>query len=161
VRRVRSVWGVLAGMTAMLDFGGDGVLGFQVGAQYAQKGAELDFGDVADNLDLAYLEIPAVVKVGLPLGTIKPSVFGGVGVGFNTSCADFADDPTVCDEFASTELSGIFGADIVIYLDRLSLWADGRYHVGLNDISGDLDFVDDLKNRAWAFQAGIGMTLGR
>jgi hypothetical protein len=141
------------------DFRGSHMLGFQIGAQYSQKGAELAFDDVADDLDLAYLEIPAVIKLGIPLGIVKPSVFGGAALGFNTSCSEFADED-ICDAFESTEYSGIFGADVAVYLGSLSLWGDARYHVGLNDISGDLEFVDDLKNRAWAFQLGIGLVLG-
>ena len=54
----------------------------------------------------------------------------------------------------------MFGADAAFYLSALSLWFDARYHVGLNDISGDLEFVDDLKNRAWQITGGIGFTLG-
>ena len=114
-----------------------------------------------DQLDLGYLEIPAVVKLGLPLGMIKPSVFGGVGVGFNTTCEGDINGTAACDAFSSTEYSGIFGADVALYLGGISLWADGRYHVGLNDISGDLEFANDLKNRVWALQAGIGVVLGR
>jgi hypothetical protein len=143
-----------------LDVGGSSPLGFQVGAQYSQKGAELDFGDVIEEFDVGYLEIPAVVKLGLPLGVLKPSVFGGAALGFNTTCDAYVDDEDLCDEFSKIEFSGVFGADLAIYLSSVSLWVDGRYHVGLNDISGDLDFIDDLKNRAWTFQAGIGFSLG-
>ena len=92
---------------------------------------------------------------------MKPSVFGGVALGFNTSCEEFVvEDSDICDEFSSTEFSGVFGVDTAFYLDAISLWFDARYHVGLNDISGDLEFVDDLKNRAWQITGGIGFTLG-
>ncbi|MEJ2541325.1 MAG: porin family protein [Gemmatimonadota bacterium] len=141
-----------------LDWGQSTLFGFQVAAQYAQKGAEIDNVD----LDLAYLEIPAVVKVGLPLGIVKPSVFGGVALGFNTSCDDpdqvFGAD--FCDDVSSTEWAGVFGADAAFYLGSLSLWIDARYNVGLNDISSDLEFVDDLKNRAWNISGGVGFGLG-
>lgn len=143
-----------------LDWGSSSLFGFQVGAAYTQKGAELDFGDVVEDLSLAYLEIPAVVKVGLPLGIVKPSVFGGVGLGFNISC-DVGDEDCG-DEVKGTEWAGIFGADVAIYLGGLSVWVDGRYHYGLNDISdveAGADF-DELKNRSWSFQAGVGFPLG-
>lgn len=143
-----------------LDWGAKNLIGFQVGAAYTQKGAELDFGDFVDDLSLAYLEIPAVVKVGLPLGTIKPSLFGGVGLGFNVSCDAGGDD---CgDDVSGTEWSGIFGADVAFYLGSFSIWVDGRYHYGLNDVSDVADGAqfDELKNRAWSFQAGLGFPLG-
>lgn len=142
-----------------LDFGGgDSPLGFQIGAQYSQKGAELDIGNTVSDLSLDYLEFPAVVKLGLPLRVIKPSVFGGVGLGFNTSC-ERENDGDCDDEVKSTEFSGILGADVVFYLGGINLFVDGRYHFGLNDISDSVDF-DELKNRAWQLQAGLGFPLG-
>lgn len=133
-------------------------LGLQLGAEYTQKGVDLDIEGAIHNFSLNYLEIPAVVKLGLPLGVLKPSVFGGVGLGFKTKCDD---DGVDCgNEFKSTDFSGIAGADVAIYLSSLSLWADGRYHFGLNDISKAHDVVGDLKNRNWTLQAGIGFRLG-
>ena len=142
------------------DWGGSGLFGFQVAAQYTQKGSELDLGDTVEDLNLSYLEIPAVLKLGIPLGFVKPSVFGGVGLGFNTGCDVGGDD---CgDEVKSTEWAGVFGADAAFYLGAFSLWADIRYHYGLNDVSDVADGADfdELKNRAWSFQAGLGFPLG-
>jgi len=142
-----------------LDFGGgDSALGFQIGAQYAEKGAELDIDDTGRDLSLDYLEVPAVVKLGLPLRAIKPSIFGGVGLGFNTSCEQ-ENDGDCDDEVTSTEFAGILGTDVVFYLGGLNLFVDGRFHFGLNDISDSVDF-DELKNRAWQLQAGLGFPLG-
>lgn len=141
-----------------LDFAGSSVLGLQIGAQYAQKGAELDFGTVAEELTLDYLEIPAVVKLGLPLGVMKPSLLGGVSMGFNTGCEGFSGD---CDdEVTSTNFSGLLGADVAFYLGGVSLWVDGRFHFGLSDIADAAD-IDQLKTRAWTLQAGLGLPLGR
>lgn len=140
-----------------LDIGGSGLIGFQLGAQYTQKGVELDFGDAVDELTLDYLEIPAVVKLGLPLQVVKPSVFVGAGLGFNTGCEN--DDIDCGDDISGTEWSGIIGADAAIYLGAVSLWADGRYQVGLNDIA-DTESYRELKNRAWTLQAGLGFPVG-
>jgi len=135
-----------------------GVLGFQVGAQYAQKGVDLDIGQAVNEFSLSYLEIPAVVKLGIPLGVIKPSVFGGAGLGFKTGCESNGED---CgDDFKGTDFTGIAGADVAMYLGSISLWADGRYHFGFSDISDASNVVGDLKNRNWTFQAGIGFPLG-
>lgn len=140
-----------------LDMGGSGILGFQVGAQYTQKGVELDVGEAVREPSLDYLEIPAVVKVGLPLEVLKPSVFVGAGLGFNTSCDDGGAD---CgDDVTSTEWSGIIGADVVLYTGAVSLWADGRFNVGLSDIA-DSESYQELKNRAWTLQAGLGFPAG-
>lgn len=140
-----------------LDFGGQRPLGLQVGAQYSQKGAELDINDTLEDLTLNYLEIPAVLKLGIPLGIAKPSLLGGVAMGFRTSC-DYSGSAD-CEDTTSTEWAGLLGADVAIYLGGLSVFVDGRYHFGLNDIS-DAFAVDELKNRAWSFQAGLGFPLG-
>ncbi len=135
-----------------------GVIGFQAGAQYMKKGVDLDLGSVVHEFDLAYLEIPAVLKVGIPLGVLKPSVFGGVGFGFNTGCDNGGVD--CADQVKGTELSGIAGADLALYLGSASLWADARYHFGLQDVADASAVVSDLKNRSWTLQAGIGFHLG-
>lgn len=141
-----------------LDFGGSSPLGLQVGAQYSQKGAEFDLGDTVEDLTLNYLEIPAVVKLGIPLGIMKPSVLGGVALGFRTGCGDAG--AFDCDEeVTSTEWAGLMGADVAFYLGGLTLFVDGRYHFGLNDISDAAD-VGELKNRAWTFQGGLAFPLG-
>jgi hypothetical protein len=143
-----------------LDFRGNDILGFQVGASYTQKGAELDLGEVIEDLSLNYLEFPAVVKLGLPLGNLKPSVFGGVGLGLNVGCESGLQG---CgDDISRVEWSGIFGADVAFYLGGFNLFLDGRYHYGLNDVSDlpDGAAFGELKNRSWTFQAGLGMPVG-
>lgn len=133
------------------------LLGIQVGAQYTQKGADLDVSEAVEELSLNYLEIPAVLKLGVPLGIIKPSVFGGVGLGFNTGCTD-PDGADCKDNVKSTDFSGIAGADVAVYVGPITLFVDGRYHFGLSKINATA-VVGDLKNRHWAFQGGIGFRL--
>lgn len=135
-----------------------GMLGFQVGAQYTKKGVDLEINNVVNEFDLGYIEFPAVLKLGIPLGMVKPSVFGGAGLGFNVTCDVSGQDCS--DGIKSSEWMGIAGADLAIYLGGLSLWADGRYHVGLNDIADASDVVGDLKNRSWTLQAGIAFNVG-
>ena len=139
--------GFTGGVFANFDLG---LIGVQVAGQYTQKGVKLDFGDVIDDLSLDYFEIPAVLKLGIPLAVLKPSLFGGVALAFNTSCDNAGVD---CgDEVKSTDWKGVAGADVEIYLGSISLWADGRYGFGLNSVYE----VEDFKNRNWLFQAGIG-----
>ncbi|UCC24524.1 MAG: porin family protein [Gemmatimonadales bacterium] len=145
--------GIAGGL--FLDYATSSVFGFQIGAQYTQKGVELDFGSGnTPAFDLGYLDIPAVLKLGIPLGIIRPSIFGGVGLGFQTQCEVSGED---CgDVFKGSDFHGIVGLDLAIYLGGLSLWADGRYNVGLQNIADASDVVGDLKNRNWTLQVGIG-----
>jgi hypothetical protein len=134
-----------------------GLLGFQVAGQYSQAGAEFDAGEVVDSFDVDYIQIPAVIKVGIPLGIAKPSVFGGAQLGFNTGCDQGGND---CgDDVSSTEWSGVAGADVAVYLGSISLWFDARYNFGFSDINDAEDVVGDLKNRVWNFQGGVAFAL--
>jgi len=134
-----------------------GILGFQVAGQYTQKGSEFDAGEAVESFSLDYIEIPAVIKAGIPLGIAKPSVFGGVQLGFNASCDQNGEDCS--DNVKSTEWSGVAGADVAFYVGSISLWVDGRYNFGLNDVNDAADVVGDLKNRAWTFQGGVAFAL--
>ena len=134
-----------------------GILGAQVAGQYTQKGAKLDLGTAVEEFSLDYIEIPMVVKAGIPLGMVKPSVFGGVALSFNTGCDQAGSD---CgDTVKSTDWLGVAGADVAFYLGSISLWVDGRYHFGLSDINDASDVVGDLKNKNWTFQGGVAFAL--
>lgn len=132
-----------------------GIFAFQPEASYLQKGVKEEDGR---ELKLQYVELAALLKAGIPLGIVKPSAFGGIGVNFETSCK--LDDVKCTDEIPvidtkSTEWVAVFGADVGIFLGSISLWADGRYSLGLSNISNTA-IISDLKNKAWIFSAGIG-----
>ena len=136
-----------------------GIFGVQVAALYHQMG----FEDPDSNTDLefTYFEIPAIVKIGVPLPRMKPSIFGGVALGYEGSCeingADCADGET-----SSTQYAGVAGADVALYLGNFSLWADGRYNFGVSDVFDEgelLDGIGNFKHRAWNFTVGLGFRL--
>jgi hypothetical protein len=134
-----------------------GILGAQVAGQYTQKGSKLDIANTVQEFSLNYIEIPAVIKAGIPLGIIKPSAFAGVGLGFNTGCDSNGED---CgDNVKGTSWTGIAGVDVAFYLGSISLWVDGRYNFDLSDINDAEDVVGDLKNRNWTFQGGVAFAL--
>lgn len=134
-----------------------GIFGLQFEALYHEKGFREENGP--RDLDVAYVEIPALLKLGLPLAVIRPAVFGGVAVAFETRCEFRGLD---CEEAGldtkGTDLSGVFGADLMIDLGGPSLWADGRYSVGFSDIHEAGDVFEDIKNRSWDFTAGVGIS---
>jgi len=128
-----------------------GPLGFQVAGLYNSKGVNTNVGE----LDLKYIEVPAVVKLGIPLEVFKPSVFGGAAVAFRTGCElDGVECPE--DAFKTTDFLGVVGADLALYLGAVSLWADARYDIGLSDIDDADDVFGEFKNRNWNLTAGIG-----
>lgn len=139
-----------------------GLLGYQVEALYANRGTAFQGGG---SIDLAYIEVPALLKVGVPLGLLRPGVFGGVAVAFNVGC-DIKDQgaTTSCDDLADvtikrTDWNAVVGADVQLGLGGLSLWGDGRYYLGLSNVGEIEDVTTDVKNRSWELTAGIGIPL--
>lgn len=138
-----------------------GLLGYQLEVLYASRGGE--FGD-GSSLHLTYLQIPALLRVNLPVGILQPGVFGGVAVALKLGCE--VGESVPCDEIEGVDVNDIdfntvVGADLRFGLIGFGLWIDGRHYVGLSDI-GEFEFDDvigDVKNRSWEFTAGVGIPL--
>lgn len=134
-----------------------GLLGGQAELNYIQKGSKLSFGTVGDEESkIDYLELAALLKLGIPLGIVRPALFGGIGFDIKLSC-DVPDDG--CDDIKSTDWIGIFGGDVTVYFDAFSIFGDARYNLGLSNIVDDPSSILDVKNKGWTFQAGVGFPL--
>lgn len=134
-----------------------GILGAQVEASYVQKGTkEATTGSIVDEVEtkLDYLELAALLKAGLPLGIVRPGLFGGIGFDIKLSCSVGGDD---CDNVKSTDWVGILGGDVGVYFGSFSIWGDARYNIGLSDISEISNL--EYKNQGWTFQGGVGFPL--
>ena len=150
----RTGWGIGAFLTL-----GSGVLSFQPELNFVENGFDspTPFGDA--EVKLRYLLPAVLLKVGLPLPAVRPSVFGGVGIGFEAGCTvngvDCEDTP-FSFETKTTDPTGLFGADLNISLGpATALRADVRYAVGFSDIRKASDVWTEVKNRAWAVSAGL------
>ena len=129
---------------------GVGVAVLQPEISYVEKGVKNSATD--NGIELNYLELATLIKTGLPVPVVKPYVFGGIA-------ADFEVDKNVSGiqlDTNSPDWNLIFGADVQFDLSTIVLLADGRYALGLTDVSKGSDVVKDLKNRAWIFSAGVG-----
>lgn len=137
-------------------------IGFQVEGLYAQKGVELE-GDEGGTVKVDYIQFPVLVKLGLPLGTLKPGVFAGIQYSALARCREELVGDTESadcrDDLKNSDWSVPLGADLKLGLGSISLWIDGRYDIGLSDINEMFEEITDLKNRAWAFTGGIGFSL--
>lgn len=130
----------IAGAFVRLEF-----MGFAVepGAYYTRKGAKTEEeGEVAGTNSLSYLQIPLVIKLGIPFGRSARIYFGGgPAIGLNLGCSFTAaagggSASTDCEEggggleAASTEMSGIAVAGIEF--GKLSLGVRGDF--GLTNV---------------------------
>lgn len=140
---------------------GLGLFGYQVEVLHTKRGTELADGR---SLDLAYVQIPALLKVGLPAGVLRPGLFGGVALAVKVDCEVVDDGSASCSDVGGFEvddldLNAVVGADLRVPLAAVSLWADGRYYVGLSDVGEFEAILDDVKNRSWELTAGVGIPL--
>ena len=135
-------------------------------AYYTMKGATYkeDGGELTISLD--YIEIPILMKLIIPIddSNIRPSIFVGPVIGFNTTAKskieingesfenDFKDDTK------STEFSLAFGGGIGFMVGKNELGADIRYILGLSTFDESSD-PWDLKNNVINFNVYFGFSL--
>jgi hypothetical protein len=154
----RTGWGIGAFLTL-----GGGRLSVQPELNFVQNGFDVNTPFGAAEVKLRYFVPAVLLRLGLPLAVVRPGVFGGVGIGVEAGCeindAD-CDDAPFALETEATDPTGIFGADLDIFLGpSTSLRADVRYAIGFSDIHKASDVWTEIKNRAWAVSAGVAFRL--
>ena len=137
-------------------------LSFLTGVTYEQKGATGSDAtlDLAAAIELAYLQIPAMLRYQFPGAKVRPFIEGGGAFalrlsctakasagGFSVSgdCADVPDEsgPGTADPVEKTDVSALVGAGV-----DLGKWAAGiRYDHGLTNL--DKTGTSTVKNRAF------------
>jgi hypothetical protein len=133
---------------------------------YSQKGFGASEGELTAQLGTNYIEIPVLLKAQLKLAMLRPAVYAGPVVSFETSCNlevvgvsfDCDDDEDFLDR-KKTEWGAVFGANLDFILGPVILILDGRYQLGLTNLADVPDVDEEVKNRVWQIMAGIGFTL--
>jgi hypothetical protein len=117
--------GVVGGFFLQLNFGES--FAIQPEVLYAQKGAtQAVYG--ATTIDLSYLEFPVLIKFYLPTPGVKPHIFTGGAVSFNTTAQMVSGGTSTALNYVSSSDVGIIGG-VGVDIDKLSL--SGRYEFGL------------------------------
>ena len=156
--------GFNGGLFFMYQF--NNLFAIQPEAYYTMKGATSDLMGVDLTLKLDYVEIPVLFKVVIPAeGTsIKPSIFVGPSLGFNTGAKLKGEDQDQSAEVdidslvTSTDFSLVFGGGIGFMIGNNELGVDIRYNIGLTTWD-DEDDPYDVKNNVLSFNAYFGFTL--
>ncbi len=139
----KSTVGFCGGIFLELNFGK--VLTIQPEVLYTMKGA--DTGD--GKLKFDYLEIPVLLKVRIPTGSIHPFIFAGPAFGFALKAAI---DEYQLDGMPTSDYSAVLGGGL--QLGR-SIHVDVRYTMGLQKLEiPDLDTID-LKNGVLSATLGL------
>ena len=159
---------------AYASFGLGGVFAIQPEVLYSQKG--FTGTDAESPLEATfkanYFEIPVLLKAQFPLTMLRPAVYAGPVVSFETSCkVGFAGGDTSLDFDCNspdvdvgarkkTDFGAVFGANLDFFVGPVVLTLDGRYQLGLTNLNDDPDAPDEsVKNKVWQFMAGVGFSI--
>jgi hypothetical protein len=121
------------------------------GAQATVEGG----GTALLDIELAYLELPLLLRVGVPRGRFRPMLFGGPAGALQIGC-DLqligSDQPfrSTCDAadfaaFRQFDFALVVGAGIEMRWPQSSLSLEGRYTSGLRSVLEDFD----VRNRGY------------
>lgn len=157
------------GVGPFVQIGLSDVFAIQLEGNYVQGGFEADFDGVDAALELDYIQVPVLLKAmaGGSDATVRPGVFAGGAVAFETSCSITGEEAGIsvdvdCDveeglEREKTDFGLIFGGEVQFDVGQsLVLLVDGRYYLGVRDLgAGGED--ESAKGRAFAISAGAGI----
>ena len=135
-------------------------------AYYTLKGATLSVNGADLTFSFDYFEIPFLLKLIIPVegSNIRPSIFAGPSVGFNTTAKikgeanGESDEHDLKDDTKSTDFSLAFGGGIGFIIGKNELGFDVRYILGLQSIDDTSDNAD-VKNTVIAFNIYFGFSV--
>lgn len=132
-------------------------LAIQPEGLFSQKGTSASEGGVDAKVRLDYLEVPVLVRYVVSESSARTiHAFGGPALAFKlraNSSADFGGesvDTDIDEDIEDFDVGIVFGAGV----DFGRLTAEGRYTLGLSNISADPD-DPKARNRTLAFLAGV------
>ena len=162
---VESKTGFVGG--AFLGIGLGSTFAIQPELLYSQKGFKASEGGTEASLTTDYIEIPLLLKANFNAGMLRPAIYAGPVVSFESKCdvsvgslsVECDDDDGFVDR-KSTAWGLDFGANLDIFVGPVMLIADIRYQLGLtNLVSSEFADEESVKTRVWQFMAGVGISL--
>jgi len=139
----KSTVGFCGGIFLELNIGR--VLTIQPEVLYTMKGTDTGAG----KLTFDYIEIPILLKLRIPMGSVHPFVFAGPAFGFTLKSAL---EGIEVEDFPASDYSAVIGGGI--QLGR-SIHIDARYTMGLQKLEiPELEAID-LKNGVLSATIGL------
>jgi hypothetical protein len=146
--------GFCGGIFIELNFGR--LLTIQPEALYTMKGAQATVEEGAlsgtGKLRFDYIEIPILLKVRIPTGSVHPFVFAGPAVGFDLKSTFQDITGTSTDVAKKVDWSAVMGAGLQL---GSSLHIDARYTLGLQKLEVPEVGSIDLKNGVLSATLGL------
>lgn len=147
------------GFAAGLYAGSGGLVGIGIEGLYAQRGLTGESSSTEETR-LDYVDIPAYVKVALPVPGIRPFAYAGPQVSYEVRCRTAAGN--ACGAYGSTsrekwDYAGVIGAGVRLGSSHLGIGIEGRYVYGLRDLKiSTITSSDSYKTRSFLILASIG-----
>jgi hypothetical protein len=139
----KSTVGFCGGIFLELNFGR--VLTIQPEVLYTMKGADTGEG----KLKFDYIEIPVLLKLRIPMGSVHPFVFAGPAFGFTLKSAL---EGIELEDFPKSDYSAVLGGGLQL---GSSIHLDVRYTMGLQKLAiPELEAID-LKNGVLSATIGL------
>lgn len=156
--------GKVIGASAELGFG---VVGVRPEILLVQKGFEVSDALSQGSFFVDYIEIPVLFVIRLGSGSLRPALYGGPTIGFESKCTITGDFPLLetgdCDDIAleraSKDWGAAFGAELGVTLGGIVLVGDARYTLGLNNLD-QTEGSQERKNRVFSLTGGIQIPIG-
>jgi len=139
----KSSVGFCAGIFLELNFGR--ILTIQPEVLYTMKGADAGTG----KLKFDYIEIPVLLKIRIPMGSVHPFIFAGPAFGFNLKAVL---DGIEVEDMPTADYSAVLGGGL--QLGR-SIHIDARYTMGLQKLAIPSMETIDLKNGVLSATLGL------
>ena len=148
--------GIAAG--GFLEIDPIGPLAVEADVFYSQKGADFEAGGFSSSAHADYIEIPVVLKLGLPLvPTISYHVHAGPAFAFKVSESIDPEPQGDEDGFKSTDFGAVVGFGLEFEALISKVMVDVRYTLGLTNVNNsEGEDAFDIKNGAINLLVGIG-----
>lgn len=139
-----------------------------LGLSWSQKGVALTYGDDGLTLDVSYIEIAPLYRLGLTAtGPLGIHLLVGPTMAYQSSCTVSAsgfssasdDCANLGAEIRSVDWGATGGAGVDIAAGSVKLGLDVLYNRGLRDASASTVNPTDSFNRNWTIRAGLGFPL--
>ncbi len=157
--RTRFVGGAYAG------FGLSDLITIQPEVLFSMKGAESNDPSDPGEVKLDYIEIPVLFRVNVPVpnSPVRPHVFVGPAVSFETGCTLVVgglEEDCESGSTKTTDFGAVFGGGVDFLVGGARVGLDVRYNLGLRSLDNSTS-PDDVKNRVLSIMGSIGLGLNR
>ncbi len=139
------------------------LIGFGADVLYAQRGLESKRGQGSADRRIDYVDVPAYLRVGLPLFGLRPFAHAGPQISLEVSCRTGREGRGRCppSDRPSTTFAGVIGAGLGFAAGgNRMLTLEGRYIYGVSDLKlselGDFEFdSESFQDRSFVLIAGV------